>query len=297
MNCWCTEPFRLPEYDKWSALLIATCLFVTPSQATTLVVVVTKHGIVMAADGKAVTLHPNQRIPNGTSVVRKIRLAQGRIIWGAAGLERAANGKVVAYDFNRFSDAVETRIPPGASILEASELIREELARAFAGFDVMLRSGTFTPEDAKSGNGLIRYFIAGYEAGAPKVFRIDIDIDWGNKHLEEPKLIPVYPGGCQRKNLSTCGAGPDIFKTLKDTRSIYFKWAVYRTPLEMHGLLNDRDISLQQSLRLARVLVEVGIEFDASAVGMPITAIAITPNGSHRAFVYHERLTDVCAHK
>jgi hypothetical protein len=294
MNRPKTERFRLPRYKRYAAFIAAIGLLREPCGATALVVVISKHTITFAADSKTVIVHPNQTIPNGSGITRKIRRTAGGIVWGAAGTERIGTDRIIGYDFGAFSDSVEKKIALNSSVSEVAQLIRSELVKTFEGFDVLIVKGAISPKDVSPG-GFERFFIGGYENGAPKVFRIDMDIDWAAKHLVGPSIVNVYPGECQRTSLSMCGAGPEAIKDLKTPTSAYSKWALCRAPTEIRALGMDQDISADQSVLLARTIVDLGINAEPKRVGLPVVVVSLTPDGGHTEYIYATRLPNQCA--
>ncbi len=227
--------------------------------------------------------------------MKKLKLAHGRFIFGATGIESISSGPEKPWDFNEFCRHIDPRISDSDAVSKVADLVRAELAKLFTGFDVVLQSGAITrgmlgahPDD------LLNFFVAGYESGRPIVLVVKLAINWEQRHLEDPAIVHFFPGVCQRVNVSVCGIAPDDISSALNPATPYFKWSICRSP-ELPDVVNDVGLSLDQSVRVARAMVDVGAQFDSDTVGLPATVITMPAFGANDTKVYTKGLPDLCA--
>jgi hypothetical protein len=135
-------------------------------------VVLTPQGIIAGADGKGMKINyqsPTMQSAAG-GVVRKILLMQNRMVLASSGLENAGTGTTAIYDFVAWSKSIDHSLPANTSVTRLSEIIERNVAETFDGFDILLKTGRFTREQApRPGDTLVNYLVAGYESGAPLI--------------------------------------------------------------------------------------------------------------------------------
>ena len=270
---------RSMRLKLWFALVLTGLVALTCS-ATSVVVLVTRFGITVGADTKGV-LFRSQSPPMGSKRTTKLFVLRNRIAVAHIGFQKFSNASIVKFDSILFIEEVRQNMLPRATVSELAEIVKEQLAEKFDGFDVMLTTGTLKPEDLPPpGDTLMKYIVAGYESGDPRVFFVELTIDWDALHLNAPSVIPWYPFR-DKKNISLTFAGnreKGIIE-LQDPKSDTFKKAAADFPLELKALIDDRDLTLPQTVSLARALLGIEIYHNPETVGYPIKIVTIPKQG------------------
>jgi hypothetical protein len=296
---------RTPRKAKqWIAWLALCC--VSNCYGTTVVTLVTAHGIVICADGK-VTQGGNDPAPRKLAISeqtsQKSFLIQERNAVSHTGIieltdvyEIKGNRRVranIPYSAGRIITEVRREFSPLFTTAKLADLIRNKLITAFAGFDVLLNSGSLRPEMLPPPHDLLTEFtIAGFDGETAHVYSVGVDINWRSlSHAVEP-IRPIYPG--IRKNLSLTIAGhSDAIVELWNNRSgIAARQLEATLPLEYGALQGDRDLEIDHMTILARALVILQIQRSPQAVGYPLTVITIPKSGrtTTRSYDDHQQL-------
>lgn len=271
-----TSEFQLIAW--LGALLLGSHCF-----ATTVVTLVTTHGIVVCADGK-ITQELNKldpRVPPkgvGSVAGSKVFLIKNRFTISHAGLRGVY--KNAPYSVDRMIRELQRDVSPALTMAKIADLIRDKLAAQFDGFDIHLKSGRFRREHlSPPGDEITRFIIAGYDGQTPHIYAITIGIDWKRLAVTPPVAQSRYPQP-QRKNLTQYIVGSTIgISELFDIKSATYARERKAMPVEIDALVADRDLDIAGMARLARRMVALEIEYHPQTVGYPIKLITMPKGG------------------
>lgn len=265
------------------ALLIAMWLLVADAGATSIVLITTKQGIVIGADGKVVNTHPNSQFSlSPASTKMKIVIVGGRVAVAQCGVESIGNSTTTPYSFDSVVEYLQSNISPQTGVIDTVELVKRRLSQVFDGFDVVLKSGALKRDALPPpGDTFLLFYIAGYENGRPMVYSVRLDIDWTTLHMKAPieSVVAPVPG---RKNISLTWTGGPEHGIIELTRGIHTdktEIAASKIHAEIAALHNDIDIPLCRSLAMARVLLDLEVSSNPDSVGYPLTIFTISQGG------------------
>ena len=273
------------------------------SDATTIVTLITAHGIVICADGK-VTEVTNESGPNASAADagtgEKLFIVQNRFVVEHAGIKsvRASVGRgksrtsiVIPYSLDRVIAELRRDASPMFTLLRVAELTRAKLVEEFMGFDVLPRSGSFRPENLQppTHRVITEFNISGYEGETAHVYSVGVEMDWSAlAHVVTP-VATLYPEQEKRKYLSMFVSGhSDAIAELYDRTTLGARSFASRWPLEYAALGNERDLDIDAMVVLARALLSVQIARSPSDVGYPLKVIVIPKGGRIRAETYQQ---------
>ena len=253
--------------------------------ATTLVVIVTPRAIVMGADGKGVsgTIDSVHRDGAHISTEDKIVLLQDKIIVGTTGIARIRTPEgYVKYSFTEWINRINKF--PDKKTPTVTQLARKVKFSCFKIFNDeyagQLRSGTLQPLNLSNNPGLplVTYYVAGYEEGKPKVFKILIEIDWLNKVLKRPVMNEIYPDLGTRKNLWFHWHGQpqkdidDLLTASSQTQKTY----LMRYPKEIGALIYDEPLRCDEVVKLAKITLSLEISASPDEFSFPVNVYALS---------------------
>jgi hypothetical protein len=264
------------------AILCAILLVASDVRATSIVILTTKHGIVIGADGKIVIKHSNGNLyPPSSTIGTKVVLFGNRIVVAESGTEYIKNGTITRYSFASFVDSLQSDISPDTTVTDLVAIIKIRLSKVFNGFDVMLKNGKLTKGDlAPLGDALLRFYVVGYEKGHPLGYTVQLPIDWTALHLKTPIEQVIYPNPI-KKNLTITWTGGDkhgIIDLKNGVETIQTRIAAKQVPVELKALGEDLDVSFDRTLVLARVLLNLEVDSNPCCVGYPLTIFTISPD-------------------
>ena len=233
------------------AVASACCLPCVVQDATTVIVLRTNHDIVVGIDGKTGGKGASQQAGGkslpGAAGLKWITI-DNRIVCANAGPESIPNVDA-SYSFDAMMQEIKGGVPPSVTVSNVVGLLKAKLAAKFRGFDIELQTGRVKPEDlAPPHTTLLKYYVIGYEIGAPYVYTVEMDIDWNATHLTGPIITPQS----SRKNLSLTWTGAEDrgIIELRDKTTAACKKAAIDMPQEMQALTEDTDLAAPQMLRL-----------------------------------------------
>jgi hypothetical protein len=264
------------------SLFVAGVPFPRESYCTSIVVLITHHGIVIGGDGKvSIEYFRSRSLPRRSFAGEKIAVLQNRIVLANAGIESLFGEKATPYSFHAMVEEVTPSLSDGMTVREFVEVLRKAILQKFVGFDVALKNAIIKREDLPPpGDMLFKYFVVGYDGKVPQAFQIDLAIDWRSLHLKEPTVIPFYPDP-SRKNIMIRWVGGEKHGIieLRNPQSEVTKKAYTQIPIEIKALLGDQNLTLQQTLVLACGLLNIEAYRNRNVVGYPFTIISIPING------------------
>jgi hypothetical protein len=255
------------------------CSFCPSSFSSSAIAIVTPQGIVLGADGESVDRCFGP-CPSAKES-KKIVLVQDRVALGTVGLYAVLGDahNVPPYYFPTLVGRIEDRLPADASVSQVSEIVQEEVEKLFSWFDLYLKRGILRSEDSP-GDYPIEYLIAGYQAGRPTIYSINVEVDWQQVRLKGIHRVLIHPERDRRDDFAIYGVGSKrVIRELKEGRGDLYKKVVSKSPMESHMLAGKRGLSVSQASNLVRVLLEVEAEANPEQVGPPFTIVAIPRNG------------------
>ena len=232
-----------PQRIAW---LVVLC-FVSQCFATSIVTLVSEHGIVTCADGKSVgkaagISGQTPRIANPT-INDKARVIRNRFAISHTGLR--GFGWNAPYSVERVFEELERDVSPMLAMASIANLIRSKLVSQFEGFDVQLTSGKFRPEHLPvPRDQMTRFTVAGYDGPTAHVYDVTVVIDWKALTHAVPTIQPVYPNP-SRKRLTPHAVGSAMAITeLFNTGDITFARERRAMPVEIDALVHDQDLDI-----------------------------------------------------
>ena len=181
------------------AVLCALAIFlgVSACSATTVILIVTRSGVLMGVDGKINTVCTDASAPciDDSDLIRKAFLVQKRFAVAAIGLQRAdilaADGKpLFVYDFQTWLEQIENRLPFDVTVSELSWIVKVEYKKPLVGLERAIRDRIVTREDP---NLIPRYIVVGYETGVANAYSIQADLDWEHHVVRTPVVAHLFP--------------------------------------------------------------------------------------------------------
>ncbi len=252
--------------------------------ATTVVAIVSPQGIIVASNSGA-TKHTETFVPLGKESAIKFFTIQKHLIvaeLGTSNFSSVEDGKRYDYHFIEWMTKLQESLPPDVAPDAAADKIAAEAAVTFAPFDQELRSGRM-----KQGNlqekfkVLVEYVILGYSKGEPRIYVVQLYLDWDGNKVLEPKSFLLHPGpgvsgrGYAFYGFGITGALDDISNT-----SSYARRQVARQCPDFEVLSKGNDISLDSLTNIARAEVRVQEKTNPSRVFGNIATVVLRPDGS-----------------
>jgi hypothetical protein len=253
-----------------------------PVIATTVIVIATPHGMVVASDSKLFTVRTlgsdTSRI--GEGVTRKFVIVRGRIVVVSIGHADIKGGSA-HYNFLEWMDKLQTSLPDNVPVDGVASAIESESAKVFSTFTPVLQSGAIQRDDpTETCTPFIQYVIAGYQEGVPRITMVQLYVNWDDKNLIGPKQIRLEPDARIKGNFHIHYFGiREALTSLLNRQSYAYKQAMLGCPQGFGKLMANKDISLDDTLSLASTLVEVEEKISPDDVGGDTQAVRILPNG------------------
>jgi hypothetical protein len=280
----------------WSAVV----LLPLRCAATTIVTLITTHGIVICADGK-VTEVTSKSSPNAPATDagtgEKLFVIQDRFVVEHGGIKNfhlsEGSGKnrsiLIPYSSDRIVSELRRDASPMFTVSRVAELISAKLVEEFKGFDILPQSGSFRPEHLQppTHRVITEFTISGYDGQTAHVYGVGVEMDWKALAHRVTPVTTLYPEQEKRKYLSTFISGHsdaimELYqRSAQGSRQFAAKW-----PLEYSALGNERDLEIDGMIVLARALLSVQIARSPNDVGYPLKVIVIPKDGRIRSESY-----------
>jgi hypothetical protein len=261
---------------------VVILLFAFPPRlaATTVVVIVTKNGMVISSDSKTGLSGGDNQI-TGSIAQDKFAILQQRIVVAAVGTSGFSDAHF-EFDFLKWMEKIRSKLPYDASVDDVSVLIEKESSVAFSGFgfDTYLKSGVLTDEyRTEPCTMLTQFVIFGYQHGKPRIYTVQFDIDWNKKALIGPtRSLNAYTGTGDFQ-IVRFGA-QEALMDITVPNSYAHRVAMELCPDVITKIDARRQLpSLDDTLVLSRAMVQVEENTNPSLVGGPIKSVKILPDG------------------
>jgi hypothetical protein len=253
-----------------------------PANATSIIVLITRHDIVIGADGKTVQIDPRRGV-QGHGTLQKVAGIQNRIVIAQSGEERMPGAIGYEYSFEGLAKAIKQAINSGTTIDQVADLVKLGLSRPLPYFQDLLTKGLINPQliaGPRQENILMTVTVAGFENHRPVVYIVQRGVDWKQLRVMAPSSRRVYPDESRGRKVTLQGTTnkgvSDLFKGAPTTA---IREEVQRLPLEYKAMSKDEDLSREQLILLNRSLLDLDVKGSPEDVGYPLTVMAVNPKG------------------
>ena len=263
---------------------LAIFLCVPACFATTVILVVTRSGMLIGVDGKVNAVCTDAGAPciDDIPPIAKVSLVQKRFAVAAVGLLRAdimaADGKpLFVYDFQTWLEQIEDRLPPDATVSELSRIVKREYTPLLVGLEQAIRNRIITHDDP---NLTPRYIVVGYQSGVASAYSIKADVDWEHHLLRYPVVAHLFPvrGGRVDYGLSIIGHKSALNDFCDPTSPVHRR--ISQRFYKLTQFCSGHDLSLTEARSLIVELLRVQAEHDRDGVGPPYNVITIKKPGT-----------------
>jgi Protein kinase domain len=173
-------------------LLIALVIFPSQIRATTVLVFIVPNGLVISSDSKTVKRDSAYQA-TGELNQAKLVILENRIVVAAIGASDVGDPvRHSHYNFLDWIQALRATMAENISVDDAAGPIERESSKTFALFALgdSLKNGTIRQEAAAQRCAAFAQFvIVGYQDGAPRVYKVQYDIDWQSREFTGPTKV------------------------------------------------------------------------------------------------------------
>jgi hypothetical protein len=267
-----------------TVILVILCC---AAHSTTVVFVVNDSGIVVLADSKATVPEGqmDESCPPNTDT-RKVFVVRERFAIASLGANCFHYAKVsrmyeVSFNLSTWINDLQGSLPKDVSFDQFAGITKAKFSELIPKVQIAVASGYWgNPENSMDiFEPMTTFLIAGYDKGVPRLSVVKVYIDWDKKTVLEPYLIRVdlepIEGQTQFKYAGITQAAANIF----ERDSYAYKYAMRTYPKTFGEFIAHRAPSLDESITLGRVLIEVEQEVSPKTVGGAIRGVKIAPNG------------------
>lgn len=277
---------------------LAFLLLCHSSFATSVMVIITPQGIVIAADSLLRTRNVNPATtdpPNGTT--DKIAVVHDRIAVGNVGLAGptsiiSSNGsRLFGYDSALWFREIEEKTAKDISVSSLVGIVEDKSRSTFSPLNNSIQSGALKRDQASNLPGF-QYLVAGYEAGIAVIQEVNFYVDWENRQLIGPITVPIFPNPQTRRNdfgvyAASMGYKRATAQVLRhETDSAAYRSVASETILELPKLYRGENLSLDQASTLLHAFLRAEHKNTPDAVGPPYCVIWLLKDGTWKRFDY-----------
>ena len=274
-----TIVFLLRLRRQAAVYALAMFLCVPVCSATTVILVVTRSGMLIGVDGKINTVCTDASAPciDQSDPIRKAFLVQKRFAVAAIGLQRAdilaADGKpLFVYDFQTWLAQIEDRLPLDVTVSGLSWIVKDEYKKPLVGLERAIRDRIVAHEDP---NLIPRYIVVGYETGEANAYSIKADLDWKHHVVRTPVVVHLFPARGERVDygLRIFGHQSALNDFCDPATSVNRR--ISQRFHKLAGFCSGQDLSLTEARSLIVELLTVQAEHDRDGVSPPYRVITI----------------------
>ena len=291
------ESFRSRvKLTLWLLLVVFSCL---PASGTTVLVILTPEGIVIAADSKIVSkdfggYSASPEGPANKIIVVRDRIAVGNIGFLSQHIETMDDRPLFDYDPASWLKGIEQKTSPDISVSEFIDTLGSEARTEFSHLNDLIRDPAFKEKESYCESQGVQYLVAGFESGIAVVEEVNFTIDEKSCQITGPFVQPIFPSpdtlrfdfGFHPASMGYEDAAADVVygKTWsKGYRSIGFE-----SPMELWMLLAKRDLSLDQASTLLHAILRAQNKYTPAAVGPPYTVVRLLKDGTLNRLSYRD---------
>ncbi len=272
-------------------------LYILPCSATAVFVVITPTGIVIGADGKAVSPPScGRKGPMITSTALKVILLKRTFALGDISTEKVTfeDDGTVLYDFPIWAKYIDDHLTTDASVSGLTRIVKEEAPRALSpAFKELDRYACLWEHGGSMENRVLaQYVITGYEHGVPLVSSVELYPDWKGHRAELLSQVPHQLPKGQDSDARYYAFGVDdprsaICDTHTDANQATVSTSAQRTAF---CSVKFPRLSLKEASEMVRFLLEFETRIESEYVGFPFTVITIpkaaSSSGQVRTFCH-----------
>jgi hypothetical protein len=268
--------------------------FSVPLGATTIVLIVTPYGMVIGSDSKMFTTNvlgsDSSRVGEGST--KKFVIVQDRIIVASLGHSDIQRG-TAHYNFLTWMEKLRTNLPDGISVDDLTSTIQTESAKVFAEIATVLQRGIIKRHEPTEACGdFVRYVIAGYQGGVPRIQLVQYYINWDEKRLIGPETVLLDPSEQTQGNFRIHYLGiREALTNVLNRDSYAYKQTMIAAPQAFGDLLAQRNVSLDETLALTRAFINVEEKISPDDVGGEIRLVKVLPDGRAHEVIEPNALT------
>ena len=287
-------PTMQSPYANLYAPIFVTVIFITfcdTAHSTSVAVLESKQGFVILSDSKQLHNGPD-KTSCGADEIKKVFIANKRFAVSAIGNACASgvyrnNGVISELRYNIDSawiQELQSSLPQDVSMRDFIKGLESKFASLLPELQAGLTSGYIYPDDSRNGRfeTFVKFVIVGYDNGAPTICILDFNVDWDTHHfIEQPH---GWAGDWKPiKNMQMAfyvfGLAQAVIDIL-DPKSYAYSYAMAKCPKAFNDFISGRPMSLDESVGLGRVLIQIEEKVNPGKVGGKITGVQILPNGT-----------------
>ena len=265
-----------------AALLLIGTVLPIQLRATTVVVLVSKNGIVVSTDSKRTLHRPTDLAMVGEGRQDKFVIFQNKFVVAYVGYAEFAVGPN-RYDALRFLQDLKPRIHGNISIDDLAGFIESEGTATFAALSIndALKSGAINNKDHRVPCEPFAHFvIAGYQDGQPRVYLVEYDVDWNSKGIVGPTKRLLYPDPAVHYNVAIMRFGMvEAIIDVLDRRSYAHHQAVLSVPKTIAALDANQIPSLDETVALGHCLIQIEETTNPTDIGGAVKSAKVSTDG------------------
>lgn len=283
---------QLPTHF-FAPVLIAVLLvtFCGRAYSTTVVSVINGNGIVLLSDSKTSIAEGGKagRAMCQGKDVKKVFIIQER--WGIAASDSTCfqyivvqnrERTAVSFDFPVWIHELESNLPKNISFDQFAQTVTDKFAELVPKLKIVVAENRWGKPQNPGENfeRLITFSITGYDKGVPRLAVVKFYIDWSTKTILAPHLIPIELGPINTGTNFNYAGMSEAISDFHDSESYAHKQAMAIDPATFTNYFSRRRLpTLDESVSIARALVEIEETIRPDAVGGAIRGVKISPDG------------------
>jgi len=264
----------------YAIIFLLATLWPTWLIATTVVVAVSKDGIVISTDSKT-TFRAADFSETGEREQSKFVIVKQRLVVIAIGVSDYRD-TARHYNFLAWMQGVQLKLPDNITPDQLAGIIGKESESTFAalGVNKSLADGTLknkTP--AEPCEIFAQFVIVGYQDAVARIQKVQFDIDWNHHTLVGPTRIVLYPDGAESNYRVIRFGTQQAITDFLNRKSYAHQQAMALCPKAMADIDSSRYPSFDETVALTRALVQVEENTNPDEVGGPIRTVRVLPTG------------------
>ncbi len=273
-----------------TVVLLLSLLAVFPCHATTVVVIVVPEGIVLAADGLTLRKTRNGSAA-GTRPSMKVFLNKEKRI----GLSSVGFGGIegsTTYVFARWATDTLDLTKSDTTVEQFTALIKEAANKNKLEFSA-LPTDLLRPLPTVICQPFVSYVIVGYEQNQPEVNFVGFDTIVGPSGItiEGPRTVAVHRTQNRMADWGVYYFGFTAgLEAMNNSHSYAYKYILARLPREMEKYVRHEALTLEEAVRMARVMVDIEKRITPDEVGYQTTVVLIPPQGQGSTTTYSQEV-------
>jgi hypothetical protein len=272
--------FRRISMSKLPIIILSVVFHASFTSGTTIVIFVTPDGIVIATDSKAVN-KDTAFTPQSETTIQKFVIVHDKIVVSTTGLTELSGQ--APYRFGTWMDALQSKLSADASVEDVVWAIKEQSKVQFAPVQDAVQEGYLTKDRPdETCQDFLTYLVAGYQESTATLWEVQYYIDWNTQTLIGPKRTKILPPdqSTSTNNVFTATYGvQEVIHQFQNSQSYAYKQLKARAPKAFADYFDHKHLYLEDSVSIARVLVQIEEEMNPSDVGGEVRIVQIPTNG------------------